>query len=33
MKLLSALELELVLMPKERGESPNQKAYPSNEEW
>jgi len=33
MKLLSALELELVLLPKEGGESPNEKAAPSNEEW
>ncbi len=33
MKLLSALELELVLLPKEGGESPNKMAKPSNEEW
>jgi HTH-type transcriptional regulator/antitoxin HipB len=33
MKLLSALELELVLMPKERAQSSNLKTPPSNEEW
>ena len=31
MKLLSALELELVLVPKEGGEFPDQKVLPSTE--
>jgi HTH-type transcriptional regulator/antitoxin HipB len=33
MKLLSALELELVIVPKQGAESTNKHVSPSNEEW